>query len=1045
MKRKLWLFFLFGFILCQHVFPQGRLVSGKIFDTNNEEPIVGATVLIKGTTIGTITDFNGAFSIEVPPENQILEVRYVGYNSKEINVANLNNIDIGLTLDIIGMDEVVVVGYGYVKRSDLTGSLTSIGSTELDKTKTANFLESMQGKVAGVQITSQSGEPGSNIEVRIRGANSINASSAPLYVIDGVQMDVNTQEVASARVASSSSMNPLSNLNPSDIESIEVLKDASATAIFGSRGANGVILITTKSGREGRTIYEYDTFFGSATASKKMKVLNGDEYLDYQRFLAPESHYFWEDTNDDGTLDSPRDISNVKHFNWQEEILRTALTQSHNFSLSGGTKNTRYSGSIGYLDQGGIIKGNEYQRYGARIRINHSENKIRTGFNLNSSYSVQSGASSASGGTDYNGIVQFILLSKPIDVSEPNMDWMTGGRFIHPTSMIDDAEKNIDIIRVIGNAFFNYQLMEGLSLQTEIGGNLSSSKGKEFYSKETSWGFVSNGKGVLQENRSSSWYHRDILTYDKRFGNHSLNLMAAFEINSYNFESFNMSMASFPDESTGVNDISKGSVMEYVNSLKWGTNRLSYLGRANYNYSDRYLITVSFRADGSDKFGPGSKFGYFPSAALAWRVNEEAFLKDNQTISNLKLRLSYGVTGNERIPAYSYFATMQNAYYASNGSLMLGLAPASRANPDLKWETTNQFNGGIDFGILDNRVSLTLDYFIKNTRDMLLLAPVSAQSGFSQQWKNIGSIDNEGLEFALMTYNIDKINFKWNTSFNLSTNRNTVVDLGDTDFIPVTIFGGWFQNVGRVIVGQPLGTAYGFVWDGVYQIADFTWQDNSDSSIPHEERNYSLKDGVVSVAGAAVRPGSFKFKDLNDDGVVDDLNDRQVISRSYPKHFGGINNSFTIKNFDLSFFFEWSYGNEVMNVSKIRSEGYQSWMNLDKDFWENRWTPENPTNKYGTISAHNVTSSMPSSYYVEDASYLRLKNIYLAYNIPAPALQKIGFSRLKIYFTATNLFTWTKYSGFDPEVNFNNPLLPGFDRITYPRAKTYNFGISTSF
>ena len=1034
-------------LMSQNSFAQNRTITGSLTDVNNQA-VIGATIMLKGTTIGTISDINGAFMIDVPNENSVIVISSVGYSTQELVVGNQTNIDLILQEDVIGIDEVVVIGYGSMKRSDLTGSVSSINSEEITKAKSNSFIESMQGKMAGVQISSQSGEPGSNIEVKIRGANSINGSSSPLYVIDGVQMDVNTDEVASASVASSSSMNPLANINPSDIESIEILKDASATAIFGSRGANGVVLITTKSGQEGKTVFNYDTYLTFAKASKKINMLSGTEYLEYQKWRDPTSVYFWIESNNDGVLDSldtPRDLSSVKMFDWQDEILRTAVTQGHNFSVSGGNKTTKYSGSAGYMDQEGIIRNNDYQRYNARVKVDHSDKRIKTGFNLNSSYSKQSGASSASGTGDYNGVIQFIMLTKPVDISDPNQDYLTGGKFIYPTTMIDEAVKEIDLIRVFGNSYFNFEIMDGLNLNVELGGNLSSSKGREFYGKNTSWGNLDQGKGVLKENRSISWFQRDMLTYIKNFGKHGINLMAAFEMNSYIFESFGVSMGNFPDESTGINDISKGSTLLDVNSNKWGTNRLSYLGRANYNYDDRYLVTVSLRADGSDKFGPGNRYGYFPSAAFAWRVSQEDFLKNNNLISNLKMRLSYGQTGNERIPAYSYFAQMENAYYSSNGSYTLGLAPSSSANPDLKWETTEQFNAGVDFGVFENRISFTVDYFMKHTRDMLLLAPVSAQTGFSQQWGNIGQVDNHGVELMLSTYNISKPDFKWNTSFNISMIKNEVIDLGDADFIPVTIYGGWFQNVGRVVVGDAIGTAYGYEFDGVYQIDDFTWENDSDPNIAHEDRTYTLKPDVVQYPGAAVQPGSFKFKDLDGDGTVDEANDRKVISHSFPKHFGGLNNNFTYKNFDLGIFLEWSYGNEVLNVSKLRSEGYQSYMNLTEDFWRNRWTPDNPTNEYGTTSFENKTSTVTSSYYVEDASYLRLKNIYLGYNVSKNLIKRVGLSGLNFYASASNVYTWTKYSGFDPEISFNNQLLPGFDRYTYPRAKTITFGLKATF
>jgi len=1028
--------------------PAAIRVAGIVNDEQNL-PIIGATVKVNDTNKGTITDLNGKFEIDAPGDGVLL-VSYVGYTTREVAIGGKRILNISLNQNNQVLNEVLVVGYGTMKKSDLTGSVSSIKADEILKTKSSNFLESMQGKMAGVQVSSQSGEPGSNIEVKIRGANSIYGGTSPLYVIDGVQVDVNTNEVASASVATATSMSPLSNINPADIESIEVLKDASATAIFGSRGANGVIIVTTKGGKVGKNIFQYDGSFGLSQATKRMNMLNGDEYIDYQKFLDPNSAIFWIDSDNNGKIepgvDDPRDLSAVKRFNWQDEMLRNAATVTHNFGLSGGQKGTTYSAGLGYLNQEGIIKNNDYQRYNARVKVDYAENKISAGFNVNGSYSMQNGASSAGGGTQYNGVVQFVTLTKPIDVSDVNADYMTGGKFVYPSTMIEMAQKNIDLFRVLANSYFNYQITKELKLQIEIGGNISSSKSKEFYSKETAWGYINNGKAAIQENRSVSWFNREMLTYNKKFGKHNLNVMGGFELNYYDFENFFIGVANFPVEATGVHDISKAKTVEKYVSSKWGTNRISYLGRLNYNFADKYLLTASMRADGSDKFGPGNRYGYFPSAAFAWRANQENFLKDVEQISNLKVRTSFGITGNERIPAYSYFARLDNTYYSYNGNLALGLSPAAIANPDLKWESTTQYNGGIDLGLFKNRINFSVDYFLKQTSDMLLLSPVSAQTGFSQQWKNIGRVDNYGLELMLSTHNIDTKNFKWITTINFSKTDNKVTDLGPgVNFIPVTLYGGFFQNVGRVALGESIGTAYGFEWDGVYQLEDFTWQNSSDPTVEYDKRIFVLKPDVVRVAGSAVKPGSFKFKDQNGDKVVDDTNDRKIISRSIPKHYGGINNTFIYKNFELGIFFDWSYGNQILNEGKYLSEGTQSWMNLRKDFWDNRWTPQNPTNEYGTVASRNATSTFISSYYVEDASFLRLKTINLVYNFPAKVASSLKFSDINVYINGSNLYTFTRYSGYDPDISYYNQLLTGFDRYSYPKSRTISLGVKATF
>jgi TonB-linked SusC/RagA family outer membrane protein len=417
------------------------------------------------------------------------------------------------------------------------------------------------------------------------------------------------------------------------------------------------------------------------------------------------------------------------------------------------------------------------------------------------------------------------------------------------------------------------------------------------------------------------------------------------------------------------------------------------------------------------------------------------------SVSNLKLRLSYGETGNESIPAYSYFARMQNTYYTSNNSVMFGMSPASRENPELKWETTSQYNAGIDLGLFKNRLNLNFDYYLKQTRDMLLSAPVSAQSGYFEQWLNIGAIDNSGIEIMVSTVNIAKKDFKWETNFNISFNRNEVLDLGGADFIPVNIPGGWIQNAGRVIVGESIGTMYGYTFEGIYQIDDFTWQDGSDPSIPHADRIYELKQDLPQFVSGNASPGTPRYADISGpdgipDGQVDEEFDRSVIGNSAPKHIGGFNNTLTYKNFDLAVFFQWSYGNDIFNASKLRENGIHPYMNITKDYFYNYWSETNPSNEYPGLGQVNWT---PSSYFVEDGSYLRLKTLALGYNLPRQILQGTGLTAVRFHVTGTNLFTWTNYSGLDPEVNSNNPLLRGFERFAYPRSRTITLGVNVKF
>ena len=1041
-------------LFTHHINAQERKsISGTIVSISDNTPLPGVNVFVKGSSNGTVTDFDGRYELKAK-NTDTLVITYVGFNTEEILIDNKKVIHVSLVETLNQLDELVIVGYGSVKKSDVTGAVTSIKSEDIVQARSASFMEALQGRMSGVQVKQQSGEPGAAIDIKIRGANSVNASSNPLYVIDGVQIDIDQSEVANSSVGNSSSLNPLATLDPNDIESIEVLKDASATAIYGSRGANGVVIVTTKGGGNRKALFSYNTYLSFAEASKKLDVLSPENYLVYrkQEDTNNDDSLFWKDTDGDGIKETPRDISELTLRDWQDEALRTAMTQSHHISASGGNSKTQFSTSLGYLDQEGIVINNEYKRINFRGNITQTfSDKFKAGFMYSTAYSSQSGATSSGGPEQFNGVLQSIVLSKPVEFYDPDdPDDQEFGQYISPITQIVNSEKNTSLSQNLANVFLQYNFSKKLSAKLSGGGRFSNSKGKEFYGRNTRSGVKENARGVLQHRSAQSFNVTAQVNYNFKLHKiHNFRLMLASEYGYNNNERFKLDATNFPDESTGINDISKAQSFKEYSSNRYESNRLSYFGRINYSLRGKYLFTGSLRRDGSDKFGPGNKWGTFPSAAIAWKINKEKFLKESNTLSNLKLRLGYGVTGNERIPAYSYFSRMGNTYIGSNGSSQLGLAPFTRGNPNLKWEKTTQYNLGIDVGLLKGRISITADAYHKKTDDMLLLTPIPAQSGYFQEFSNIGNVKNEGVEFAVTSHNITNDQFSWETNFNIATNKNTVLSLGSASNIPVVINGGFITNVGVVQVGESIGAIYGYEWDGVYQISDFTWQNNSDPTIPFESRNFVLKPGVVSVAGASVAPGSLKFKDISGpngepDGIVNSEQDRKVIGNSYPDIFGGMNNSFKLGNFDMQFFLEFQYGNEIFNESRFRMEGRQSF-NISQGFFENRWTPDNPSNEYGTITAKNATSQLASSYYVEDGSYIRLANVTVGYNLPEKTLNKVGMHALRFYVTGNNLMTWTKYSNYDPDVSFNNPLLTGFDRISYPRSRTFVLGINMTF
>lgn len=1007
MTRK-FILFLITIISSQIILAQGS-ISGTVSDDGGM-PLPGVNVIIKGTSSGTITNFDGEFSVNSNDAEFVLVFSYNGMKTKEVFYNGQQDLNVILEEEISRLDEVVVVGYQEIKKRDVTGSMSSINEKTINENKTPNLFDALQGRMAGVNIVSSSGEPGAAVNFNIRGANSVFSAGSPLFIIDGVQIDVDENEVASSGVGSVAAMDPLATINPQDIESMEVLKDASATAIYGSRGANGVIIITTKGGKEGQLRFEYTTSLGFAEPTNRLNVISPDEYLLYREVRDPGNNF----TN---TIDGfPRDFSNVSNRNWQDEALRTAVMQNHNFTASGGSKNSNYSATIGIVDQEGLIIENDYSRYNFRIKANHQHSdRLKFGFTLNSSYSQTNGvANSGGGGDEFNGVVQFLVISNPWEIEDLTQEEETSPGFLSPLSLINEGEKRMNLSRTFGSLFGEYKIADHLTFRSQIGGNFSGSKLQEFHSSNSRFGWRWNGRALLRQSESYSYNFTNTLRYSKTINRkHYLNVIGGFETATYNQEGFFNDIIDFDNQSVGFNDISVGQVFKDYGSNRVFSNRMSFFSRINYTLKGKYLFTGNFRTDGSDRLGLNNRWGFFPGGAFAWRAHREKFFRKIKDINELKFRVSYGQTGNERIPPFSYAARMNNAFYGSNDNLDFGLAPGTLENQDLKWETTTQFNIGVDMSLFSDRVNFTFDYYNKVTDDMLIDTPIPGQTGFNSQWQNLGSIQNRGVELSISTINVQTNDFQWSTDFNISRNVNKVLDLGTIDFIPTLIGGGWINNPGRVVVGEPIGVMYGYVFDGIHQ------EGNAEGAIP----------------------GTMRYKDLNGDGVIDDESDRQIIGDSNPDHVGGINNTITYKNFSFSMFWQWSYGNDVFNAARLRTNGFQPFMNLTRDYYDNAWTPENASN---AAPAFGNVEPVASSYFVEDASFLRLKTINLSYDLPREWLENLSISSVRLFLSGNNLLTFTNYTGFDPEVSSRNPLLRGFERFSYPRPRSIILGLNVN-
>jgi len=1037
------------------LYAQSGKISGTVKDSDGQ-PLVGAVLFYDGSNVSAVTDAQGRYSISALPGKTLI-VSVMGMKEQRITVSKQSKLDFKMETDNLMLDDVVVVGYGTQNRQDLTGSIGSVRADEIKKSADNSLIGALQGKVAGLSISAQSGEPGAGYNIRIRGANSINASSEPLYIIDGVQMELSSTNGTESDYNSAGS-DPLAFLNPSDIQSIDVLKDASASAIYGARGANGVIIITTKNGVDnaGKTAVTIDASVGISQVTRRYDMLNGQEWINYRWERAD---YGGKTSFDDGT-GKPIDVSSKPSYNWQDVMFRNAVTANFGASVRAklGDK-TQFLMSAGYMTQDGVIIGNNLKRYTGRMKIDHNISKnLKVGANISYSQNVGDGAMTSIIGGSTNGLIQLIYRERPINMATSSDDEFIST--IGLTSLLDFVNEKTQSKkhnqRVLGNVYLDWKIIDGLSLNLQANGSTSNSNFKEFFSKLSRWGRQQNGKVNHKTVEEMSYNASARLNYKKQWNKaHNFEAMLGGEIGANSYDRMKLAAENFTDESSTMYDIAKGSIQKAPDQYYYTVGRLSAFARLNYNYKSRYYLTATFRADGSSRFSEGNRVGYFPSGSLGWRASKEDFLKHEKWLSNLMVRVSAGVSGNDRIPMYSNLAKMDVNYASQQGTEVMGMSSISVFNPNLKWETTYQYNAGIDFSVLKDRISLTADVFYKDTRDMLYLATLSSQAGFSTAYRNLGRVDNRGIELALNTRNIDRGGFLWTTNVTFDLNRNRVRDIGEgLKETPNADKGNFNTEYTRIIVGEPIGVAYGYVWDGNYQFDDFIiskgGQVISDySEITTQNYNdytYTLKEGVTSIAGqTATKPGDRKYKDLTGDNIVGDA-DRQVISRPYPIFSAAMGNTFSWKGFDLYVFLDGSYGRQMLNEFRMRIEsgstGGTHQYNITRDSYYGAWRPENQSNTYARLL--NNTNTWCSSYLVEDASFLRLKTVALSYNLPARACNKIHFKGLKFTFTVDNVATLTGYSGSDPTISSSKSLFPAYDTMQYPVARSYKFGITAT-
>lgn len=1019
---------------------QQQSVRGTVTDASSGEHLSNVTVTFVGSNIATRTNNEGRFVINVPNTNGTLRFTHTSYEAQEFALKGRLTADVFLTKSAQDLSEVVVIGYGTVQKKDLTGSVGRVDVSQMVKAPVSSLDQALAGRVAGVNVTATDGQPGDALNIVIRGNNSVTYSNSPLYVIDGFPMeDFNT-----------------SSLNMNDIESIDVLKDASATAIYGARGANGVVIVTTKQGKAGAPQINYQGSLGrSVAAGKEMKMLSPYEFVKLQLEIdsSRAAGLYYK-----GQRQSLEDYRDAIGTNWYDKIVKPADFQSHSINMSGGNANTKYLASGSYVDQTGLVLNSGFSRYQARMKLDQIISKrVRVGLNFNYANErrsgirprEQTGKAQGSGNSQQINLFFATWTYRPItgldniDLENEDIDPEIGDFVFNPLLMAQNESDINKINTLTMNGYLEYDILKSLKLRVTGGVDQISDKNEMFNNSRTRSGSPltaigrSNGpNGGLSQSNVINITNENSLTYDKQFNkNNRLTATGVVSIQTRRQEAFGYKANKVPNEELGVSGLDEGIVYDKSSSsTRWGL--LSFTSRVNYNWFGKYLFTATFRADGSSKFPANSKWGYFPSGAFAWRLSDEKFMKSISVISNAKLRASYGLTGNNRVPDfgyqqqyvlgtyYSFGNAPANAYYAKN-----------LANMNLKWETTGQFDAGLELGFLKNRLNLEIDYYRKRTYDLLLNANIATSTGYSAALVNIGSTQNSGWEFSVSSTNIRSKQFTWNTDFNISFNRNKLLGLVDDENIRYSTapsFGAMSTNPGWIsVVGRPITQFYGFVYDGVYQYSDF----EAGSATP-------VTGGLLG--SPAWRPGDAKYADVNNDGIVND-EDQVVIGTPYPKHVGGLNNSFQYKNFQLDVFLQWSYGNDVINANRIYFEGVNG-ASIGRNSaanYANRWTEDNQQSDIPRSKANGVTN-LWSSRYVEDGSFLRLKTISFAYNINSKRIKPVKSAQL--FARAQNLLTWTRYSGPNPEVSIKGfGLTQGLDFSAYPISRTYVLGLNLNF
>ena len=998
-------------------------IKGVVVDARSGEPIIGATIQIgndkKG---GTVTNYDGAFQIKAKELPVVLNVNYTGYRQQEIDVYEAEEpVRVELVESTSLIDQVVVVGYGVQKRQQLTSSISSV-SDELLKQKVSSVESALQGAVAGLNVTTTSGQPGAASIIRIRGGNSITGGNEPLYVIDGFIVYNDPASTRTGARGTDASLDPLAFLNPSDIESIEILKDVSATAIYGTRGANGVIIITTKKGSHGRNNISYNASFGWSTISKKLDFMDAWQWAD-----------IWNEMYDNGEvgyrLDEPKES-----YDWQDAALQTGFSQEHQLSAVGGDEVSRYSISGSYKSQEGIILNTGLDRYAGRINYERNVFKnLLIGVNANGAYNKMTGMSdhgSMFAANSWYGSISHTPYT-PIYNEDGTFNYeptptsvdIYNGKVGNPISDLVNYETETENTRVIGTGFAEWTVIPQLKLKASLGADLSNTRQSYYAPSYTSDGLPYNGYASVGQTKTYVWQTEYTATYSNVFKNiHSFTALVGYTAQRTDRSSIATTAYGFSNDATGYDNMGAASTTLPSSSGHYISTLQSWIGRVNYSYDSRYNASLTLRTDGSSRFAKDHRWGWFPSLGASWNIDKEKWLHLSKDVDFLQLRASVGTVGNQEIGDYQFAANVVPRTVIIDNQRATSYIIANKSNPDLKWETTTSYNIGLSSGFFHNRLTVTLDGYYKKTSDLLLNVPVEQVTGFDTVLRNVGSVTNQGIELEVGGVLIDKKDLKWNLNGNIAHNRNEVTSLGNAEyFIP----SHGYTNPLIVKVGEPLGSFYGYKFKGIIQ------SDESLSKLPSQ---------TIST----VEPGNPKFEDVNNDGVVNEL-DRVVLGNIQPDFTYGFNTKLTYKNLDLFISASGSYGNKIFNELACRLDRGNGYYYNPLAEVADRWTPTNPSN---TIQkASNATSIYTDDRFVEDASYLKIRNIQLGYTLPLKKITNGG--SLRVYVSLQNFFTFTNYSGYDPEANRSgsdetSALYQGIDNGTYPSSKTVLLGFNVT-